>query len=62
MIAILLAARTEGMLTDPVYQGKSMAGLIAMIRSGEISPGSKVLYVLLGGQPALSAVGVPGLG
>ena len=30
-----MAARTEGMLTDPVYEGKSMAGLIGMIRSGE---------------------------
>ena len=37
--AIHLAARTEGMLTDPVYEGKSMAGLIGMIRSGEIPPG-----------------------
>ena len=38
--AIHLAARTEGMLTDPVYEGKSMAGLIDMIRSGEIQAGS----------------------
>ena len=53
--AIHLAARTEGMLTDPVYEGKSMAGLIGMIRSGEIAPGSRVLYAHLGGQPALSA-------
>jgi 1-aminocyclopropane-1-carboxylate deaminase len=61
--AIQLAARTEGMLTDPVYEGKSLAGLIGMIRSGEIAPGSKVLYAHLGGQPALSAyAGFPGLG
>ena len=61
--AIHLAARTEGMLTDPVYEGKSMAGLIGMIRSGEIPAGSRVLYAHLGGQPALSAyAGVPGLG
>jgi 1-aminocyclopropane-1-carboxylate deaminase len=61
--AIHLAARTEGMLTDPVYEGKSMAGLIGMIRSGEIAPGSKVLYAHLGGQPALPAyAGFPGLG
>ena len=53
--AIQLAARTEGMLTDPVYEGKSMAGLIGMIRSGEIPAGSKVLYAHLGGQPALGA-------
>jgi len=61
--AIHLAARTEGMLTDPVYEGKSMAGLIGMIRSGEIPAGSRVLYAHLGGQSALSAyAAVPGLG
>ncbi|HEV7605307.1 MAG TPA: pyridoxal-phosphate dependent enzyme, partial [Candidatus Limnocylindrales bacterium] len=61
--AIQLAARTEGMLTDPVYEGKSMAGLIGMIRSGDIPPGSRVLYAHLGGQPALSAYAhTPGLG
>jgi 1-aminocyclopropane-1-carboxylate deaminase len=61
--AIHLAARSEGMLTDPVYEGKSMAGLIGMIRSGEIPPGSKVLYAHLGGQTALPAyAGAPGLG
>ena len=51
------------MLTDPVYEGKSMAGLIGMVRSGEIPHGSRVLYAHLGGQPALSAyASVPGLG
>jgi len=61
--AIHLVARTEGMLTDPVYEGKSMAGLIAMVRSGEIPAGSRVLYAHLGGQPALPAyAGAPGLG
>ena len=61
--AIHLVARTEGMLTDPVYEGKSMAGLIGMVRSGEIPTGSRVLYAHLGGQPALSAyVQTPGLG
>ena len=61
--AIQLAARTEGMLTDPVYEGKSMAGLIGMVRSGEIPAGSRVLYAHLGGQPALSAYAhTPGLG
>ena len=53
--AIRTCARLEGMLTDPVYEGKSMAGLIAMVRSGEIPAGSKVLYAHLGGQPCLSA-------
>ena len=61
--AIHLAARTEGMLTDPVYEGKSMAGLIGLVRSGEIPAGSRVLFAHLGGQPALPAyAGMPGLG
>lgn len=53
--AIRLCARLEGMLTDPVYEGKSMAALIDLIQSGEIAPGSTVLYAHLGGQPALNA-------
>jgi 1-aminocyclopropane-1-carboxylate deaminase len=53
--AIRRCARLEGMITDPVYEGKSMAGLIGMIRSGEIPPGSKVLYAHLGGQTCLPA-------
>ncbi len=61
--AIERCARLEGMLTDPVYEGKSMAGLIGMVENGEIAPGSRVLYAHLGGQPALpayaSTVGAP---
>jgi len=53
--AIRLCARLEGMLTDPVYEGKSMAALIDLVRSGRIEPGSRVLYAHLGGQPALNA-------
>ena len=53
--AIRKAASLEAMLTDPVYEGKSMAGLIAMARAGEIPKGSRVLYVHLGGAPALNA-------
>ena len=53
--AIRLGARLEAMLTDPVYEGKSLAGLIAMARAGEIPAGAKVLYVHLGGAPALNA-------
>jgi 1-aminocyclopropane-1-carboxylate deaminase len=61
--AIQLCARTEGVITDPVYEGKSMAGLIGMVRSGDIPKGSRVLYAHLGGQPALSAYAhTPGLG
>jgi 1-aminocyclopropane-1-carboxylate deaminase len=53
--AIRLCARLEGVLTDPVYEGKSMAALIDLVRSGRIERGSRVLYAHLGGQPALNA-------
>jgi 1-aminocyclopropane-1-carboxylate deaminase/D-cysteine desulfhydrase-like pyridoxal-dependent ACC family enzyme len=53
--AIRLAARSEGILLDPVYTGKAMAGLIAMVRCGEIDPGERVLFWHTGGTPALFA-------
>ena len=53
--AIRTAGRLEGMLTDPVYEGKSMAAMIDLVRSGEIPGDAHVLYAHLGGQPALSA-------
>ncbi|GAB7523327.1 1-aminocyclopropane-1-carboxylate deaminase [Paraburkholderia sp. 2C] len=53
--AIRLCARMEGMLTDPVYEGKSMDGMIQMVRNNEFPAGSKVLYAHLGGVPALNA-------
>jgi 1-aminocyclopropane-1-carboxylate deaminase len=52
--AMRLAARTEGMITDPVYEGKSMAALVDLVTRGEIAPDSTVLYAHLGGQPALN--------
>jgi 1-aminocyclopropane-1-carboxylate deaminase len=52
--AMRLSARLEGMITDPVYEGKSMAGLVDLITNGEIVAGSNVLYAHLGGQPALN--------
>lgn len=52
--AIKLGARLEGMITDPVYEGKSLAGMIDMVARKEIEPDSKVLYAHLGGQPALN--------
>ena len=55
--AMALAAGHEGLLLDPVYTGKAMAGLIAHVRSGRIAPGSRVLFVHTGGQPALFAYG-----
>jgi 1-aminocyclopropane-1-carboxylate deaminase len=53
--AIRLCARLEGVLTDPVYEGKSMAALVDLVREGRIEAGSRVLYAHLGGQPALNA-------
>jgi 1-aminocyclopropane-1-carboxylate deaminase len=53
--AIRLAARMDAMILDPVYEGKSMAGMIDLVTSGEISKDSTVLYAHLGGQLALNA-------
>ena len=53
--AIRLTGRLEGVIIDPVYEGKSMAGLIDLVSSGEIPKDSTVLFAHLGGQPALNA-------
>jgi 1-aminocyclopropane-1-carboxylate deaminase len=53
--AIRLAARLEGMITDPVYEGKSMAGMVDLVARGEIPKDATVLYAHLGGQQALNA-------
>ncbi|KPC74208.1 1-aminocyclopropane-1-carboxylate deaminase [Streptomyces sp. NRRL WC-3753] len=55
LAAMRLAARTEGMVTDPVYEGKSMAGLVDLVTRREIGADATVLYAHLGGQPALNA-------
>jgi 1-aminocyclopropane-1-carboxylate deaminase len=52
--AIRLCARLEGMMTDPVYEGKSMQGMIDLVRKGFFPPGSRVLYAHLGGVPAIN--------
>ena len=52
--AIRLAARMEGMMTDPVYEGKSMQGMIDLVRKGYFPDGSRVLYAHLGGVPAIN--------
>ncbi|MEP7241098.1 MAG: 1-aminocyclopropane-1-carboxylate deaminase [Devosia sp.] len=52
--AIRLVARLEGMITDPVYEGKSMQGLIDLVGKGFFPAGSRVLYAHLGGAPALN--------
>jgi 1-aminocyclopropane-1-carboxylate deaminase len=53
--AIRLTGSLEGMIIDPVYEGKSMAGLIDLVRTRDIPSTSTVLYAHLGGQPALNA-------
>jgi 1-aminocyclopropane-1-carboxylate deaminase len=52
--AIRLSARLEGMMTDPVYEGKSMQGMIDLVKRGFFPAGSKVLYAHLGGVPAIN--------
>jgi len=53
--AVLLAARTEGLILDPVYTGKAMAGLIAARRAGALAPGTRTVFLHTGGMPALFA-------
>jgi len=53
--AVRMFASLEGVLLDPVYTGKAAAGLIALVRSGEIARGERVLFVHTGGSPALYA-------
>lgn len=52
--AMRLAARTEAMITDPVYEGKSMQGMIDLVHKGFFPAGSRVLYAHLGGAPAIN--------
>jgi len=53
--AVRLLASREGVLLDPVYTGKAMAGLIAMARRGDFRRGERVLFLHTGGSPALYA-------
>ena len=55
--AIRLCARLEAMITDPVYEGKSMQGMIDLVGKGYFPAGSKILYAHLGGAPALNGYG-----
>ncbi|HZB67252.1 MAG TPA: 1-aminocyclopropane-1-carboxylate deaminase [Ornithinibacter sp.] len=55
MDAMRLGAELEAMITDPVYEGKSLAGLVDLVRGGDIPRSSTVLYAHLGGQPAVNA-------
>ena len=51
--AVLMLARLEGVLLDPVYSGKAMAGLIDLIRKGEIRKGETVVFLHTGGAVGL---------
>ena len=53
--ALDLAARFEGLILDPVYTGKAMAGLVAAVRDGRIPSGQQVVFLHTGGTPALFA-------
>ncbi len=53
--AMRLGASLEAMITDPVYEGKSLAGLIDMVQRHEIEEDANVLFAHLGGQPAINA-------
>jgi D-cysteine desulfhydrase len=53
--AVLMLARTEAILLDPVYTGKVMAGLIDLSRQGVLARGERVLFLHTGGAPSLSA-------
>ncbi|MBV9324303.1 MAG: pyridoxal-phosphate dependent enzyme, partial [Chloroflexi bacterium] len=53
--AMRLAARTEGLMLDPIYTGKAMAGVIDHARQGRLGPNSTVMFVHTGGLPAMFA-------
>jgi D-cysteine desulfhydrase len=53
--AVSMLAQTEGILTDPIYTGKALAGLIDLSRKGTFKKGEKVMFVHTGGSPALYA-------
>ena len=53
--AVLLAARTEGLVLDPVYTGKAMAGLVAARRDGTLGAAARTVFLHTGGMPALFA-------
>lgn len=54
--ALTLAARTEGLILDPVYTGKALAGLLAARRDGSVRPATRTVFLHTGGMPALFAL------
>ncbi|MBB5214686.1 D-cysteine desulfhydrase family protein [Parapusillimonas granuli] len=55
--AIELAARSDGLILDPVYTGKAFAGLLALLGDGTVARGDNVVFIHTGGTPALFAYG-----
>jgi len=51
MAALTLAARTEGIVLDPIYTGRAMAGLIAAVKDGDITAGQRTVFLHSGGLP-----------
>jgi D-cysteine desulfhydrase family pyridoxal phosphate-dependent enzyme len=60
--AVLLAARSEGLILDPVYTGKALAGLVAARGDGSVGPSTRTVFVHTGGMPALFAPAYAGWG
>jgi 1-aminocyclopropane-1-carboxylate deaminase/D-cysteine desulfhydrase-like pyridoxal-dependent ACC family enzyme len=52
-VALVLAARTEGLVLDPIYTGRALAGLVAAVRDGEVGPGQRTVLLHTGGLPGL---------
>jgi L-cysteate sulfo-lyase len=51
MAALTLAARMEGIVLDPIYTGRAMAGLIAAVEDGDVRPGQRTIFLHSGGLP-----------
>jgi L-cysteate sulfo-lyase len=53
MAALTLAARTEGIVLDPIYTGRALAGLLAAVNDGDITAGQRTIFLHSGGLPGL---------
>jgi hypothetical protein len=54
-LTLKIAAKTEALVFDPVYSGKGLAGLLALIRGGRWTENDNVIFIHTGGEPALFA-------
>ncbi len=55
LVAVMLASRLEGLLLDPVYSGKGLAGLIGLVRAGFFNSDDNIVFLHTGGSAALFA-------